>query len=221
MPNKSIDLKEVWQAKLVFDENGGSDVDDISVVAGEKITLPTPEKEGFIFAGWYTANKEQYTSTTMPATGVALKAGWYKAKKETIVIVAQNSTYAPSGSVNDEFVADKLAVNMSGIFEASFAGRISIKANMKIKFTGKYYTNTPYIKLNYYSQNTASSSYLLHSETISATSSSYKDISFSMNFEMRGNMMYCSRYCNYSPSLYTIADYYMEVSYPDTTNLYL
>ena len=47
MPNKSLSLKAVWQAKLVFDENGGSDVDDISVAAGNKIILPTPEKDGF------------------------------------------------------------------------------------------------------------------------------------------------------------------------------
>lgn len=221
MPEESITLKAIWQAKLVFDENGGSDVNDISEKVGTSITLPNPERENFIFAGWYTSEKEQYTSTTMPAAGIALKAGWYKAKKETIVIVAQNSIYDPSGSTNDEFVADKLAVNMSSIFDASFSGRISIKANMKLKFTGKDYTNTPYIRLNYYSQNTASSSYLLHSETITATSSSYKDISFVMNFEMRGNMIYCSRFCNYNPSNYIIADYYMDISYPDVTNLYL
>ncbi len=87
MPSKSISLKAVWQAKLVFDENGGSDVDDISVTAGEKITLPTPEREGFIFAGWYTTEKEQYTSTTMPSTGVKLKAGWYKSKEKTKIVV--------------------------------------------------------------------------------------------------------------------------------------
>ena len=34
----------------VFDENGGTEVQDISQSAGTAVTLPTPEKEGFIFA---------------------------------------------------------------------------------------------------------------------------------------------------------------------------
>ena len=221
MPSNSISLKAVWQAKIVFDENGGTDVDDISTSAGTSITLPSPEKEGFIFAGWYTEDKQRYTSTTMPSNGIKLKAGWYREKKATVVVVAQNSAYEPSGATYDEFVADSLAVKMSSIFDADFCGRIKIKAHMKVAFSGKDYTSTPYIKLNYYSRNTASSSYLLHSEKINVTSSSYQTVNFTANFVMDGNTMYCSRTCNYDPSYFKISDYYLEISYPDTANLYL
>ena len=86
MPADGAQLKAVWQAMLVFDENGGTEVNDISQEAGTAITLPTPEKEGFIFAGWYNASKDQYTSTTMPTTSVELKAGWYKSRTETIIV---------------------------------------------------------------------------------------------------------------------------------------
>ncbi|MDE6492285.1 MAG: InlB B-repeat-containing protein, partial [Lactobacillus sp.] len=92
MPAQSISLKAVWQGKLVFDENGGSDVVDISEKAGETIELPTPEKEGYLFAGWYTIDKEVYSSTKMPVNGVALKAGWYKEKTANKVLISANKS---------------------------------------------------------------------------------------------------------------------------------
>ena len=87
MPSTSMKPDAVWQAKIEFDENGGTDVDDISESAGQSITLPMPEKDGYIFAGWYTADKEEYTQTKMPSTGIALKAGWYKAKEKTVNLI--------------------------------------------------------------------------------------------------------------------------------------
>lgn len=80
MPADGARLTASWQAMLVFDENGGTEVNDISEAVGTAITLPTPEKEGYIFAGWYTSDKTKYTVTSMPATGIALKAGWYESK---------------------------------------------------------------------------------------------------------------------------------------------
>ncbi len=99
MPANSITLKAVWQGKIVFDENGGTDVDDISLEANQTVTLPMPEKEGYVFAGWYTADKDLYTSTKMPVAGVQLKAGWYKAKKQELVLLTQSG---PSKSVYNE-----------------------------------------------------------------------------------------------------------------------
>ena len=77
MPSSSISLKAVWQAKIVFDENGGTDVDDISAPTGTSITLPVPVREGYDFAGWYTKSGEAYMSTTMPSEGVMLYAKYY------------------------------------------------------------------------------------------------------------------------------------------------
>lgn len=89
MPSESILLKAVWKAepKIIFDENGGTDVSDISALIGESIILPTPKKAGYAFAGWYTANREKYEPTEMPATVLTLKAGWYKLKSVTQVIL--------------------------------------------------------------------------------------------------------------------------------------
>lgn len=78
MPDKSISLKAVWQAKIVFDENGGTDVDDISETTGTTISLPTPERSGYSFAGWYTVDGMEYSTDKMPITGIMLCAKYYK-----------------------------------------------------------------------------------------------------------------------------------------------
>ncbi len=223
MPESSITLKAVWQGKLVFDENGGTEVDDISVAANQTITLPTPEKEGYIFAGWYTADKDLYSSPKMPVAGVKLKAGWYKAKKEKVIIVENNSVYDPSGNKNEEFMADKLQVNLSGFLSSSFSGQIKMSAHMKVKCSAKDYTSTPYILFNYYSANTASSSNLLASQKVTIANSAYKEVNFNMSFALTGNMIYCSRTCNYDPDNndYMVSDYYLDIEYPDTSYLYL
>lgn len=93
MPADGAQLKAVWQAMLVFDENGGTAVQNISQAAGTAVTLPIPEKEGFIFAGWYTADEEKYTASSMPATSVELQAGWYKPKEITLHYPEEDTKY--------------------------------------------------------------------------------------------------------------------------------
>ena len=92
MPASGASLTAKWQAMLILDENGGTEVDDISQAAGTAITLPIPEKDGYIFAGWYTSDKTQYTSSSMPAASIELKAGWYKAEEKTQILLAETST---------------------------------------------------------------------------------------------------------------------------------
>ena len=88
MPSESVELTAVWQAMLVFDENGGVDVNDISQEASTTLTLPTPERDGYIFAGWYTTAGEKYESTRMPAVSEVLKAGWYKAETQKVILIS-------------------------------------------------------------------------------------------------------------------------------------
>lgn len=220
MPSKSISLKAVWQAKMVFDSNGGSDVDDISVAAGNKITLPTPEREGFIFAGWYTAEKEQYTSTTMPSTGVALKAGWYKEMREVVIEVASNTSKSGNlrkPSVNSlcfTFKYDSYFKNLENV-------NVVIDWHVKLK-TGR--SSVTEIYADYYSRMQISSVYLLKTEKFENISpSNYREFNFTTSF-VCSNDFYVCWYC---PSGYgngsnvIIQDYYYTVHYPDTTNLYL
>lgn len=223
MPSSSTSLKAVWQAKLVFDENGGSDVDDISVTAGTKIPLPTPEKDGFIFAGWYTAEKEQYTSTTMPSVGVSLKAGWYKEKHETINYVSDSSSISVGGTSSHEspVLSDKMTIDLSSILSEDFAGLVNIEAHFKYSNSKGTLQNKATLTLYIYNTTTVSDIYLIDKFTFYGTST-YTDYSFNLRYNLIGNKLYVA----YTDKVYAwsstyVKDYYVNVDYPDTTNLYL
>lgn len=85
MPDQSTTLVAVWQPKIEFDANGGNAIAGISAAAGSALVLPTPQRDGYIFADWYTADKQVYTATTMPTEGVLLRAGWYKSESVDII----------------------------------------------------------------------------------------------------------------------------------------
>lgn len=59
MPNESFSLKAQWQAMIIFDENGGERVEDISVEAGNNIVLPQPYRAdmGNLWVGIQTMDK--------------------------------------------------------------------------------------------------------------------------------------------------------------------
>ena len=64
---------------ITFDEKGGTDVEDITRVGGSLIgLLPTPTREHYNFAGWYTdeALTTQFDERLMPETDVTVYAKW-------------------------------------------------------------------------------------------------------------------------------------------------
>lgn len=221
MPTKSTTLKAIWQAKLVFDENGGSDVDNISEKAGTNITLPTPEKEGFIFAGWYTTDKEQYTSTTMPASGVALKAGWYKElSKETVVI---------SSSTKESFKVNKASIN-NACYKLDYTNYSLNDSIINIRINGHFEIKSSWAKsegaksayLEVYSQRSISSSYLLSKKVFSGVTGDYRGYDFQIRISIADDAYLCFYHeCPYSSWTFDLSDFYYTVKYPDTSNLYL
>lgn len=218
MPSKSITLKAVWQAKIVFDENGGSDVLDISESAGNRITLPTPTKLDYVFAGWYTSDKKEYTSTVMPTSGITLKAGWYKEKEDVVTICSGDSQLGSYYTYDKMRMYNELTLNFSNLLPENFNGIISMEGQMKIRDERAALSNPKYIKMNYYSQSTVSDSYLIHSASYTLKSNTYSDFSFKCTAKISGNKIYGAISCAYYTS---ITDYYLNVTYPDTTYLYL
>lgn len=219
MPGKSISLKAVWQAKLVFDENGGSDADDISVAAGSKITLPTPAREGFLFAGWYTAEREQYTSTTMPADGLALKAGWYKEKSETVVVI--NSTEEERHIVIYEPSTGKLCYTFDykKYFGDGKTHTVKIDWHTKLKTSS---STSKLVCIDFYSQKQISSTYLMETKMLENVTDEYREFHFTTTHIVNDNFYLCW----YAPKLHlndylALSDFYYTVHYPDTSNLYL
>lgn len=225
MPTKSTTLKAVWQAKLVFDENGGTDVNDISVAAGNKITLPIPEREGFIFAGWYTPDREQYTSTIMPVAGIKLKAGWYRAKKETKIYVASDkylSVEGPSDPNSQMIDMKKIDSNLD------YSGDLNI--SLEIHFKSDHYVSgmgySGYTNLNYgiYTENKRSDSTLLYKKVFEHNNiKGYQTRDVKVNITVRDGVFFII----YDKGTYSafrgvdISDYYITFTYPDTSNLYL
>lgn len=221
MPSKSIALKAIWQAKIVFDENGGSDVLDISESAGDRITLPTPTKLDYVFAGWYTSDKKEYTSTVMPTSGIALKAGWYK-QKEDIVTICSGDKYLGGYYHSGMKMQNELTLDLSKILPDSFNGIVKINGHLAILFEDASLSYTKNTKMNFYSHSTVSDSYLIHGESFTLTSDSYKAFSFNFTTKIDGNKIYGA--ITGSNSLIRqvyIRDYYLNVTYPDTTYLYL
>ncbi len=219
MPSNSISLKAVWQAKIVFDENGGTDVDDISTSAGTSITLPSPEKEGFIFAGWYTEDKQQYTSTTMPSNGIKLKAGWYKEEEALIVVCPGDQSVT---IYDDLAMYNKLTLDFSNYLPVDFRGIIKIDAKLKLKGYASLSSPKPF-EIALYSSEILSDSYKILSKSYTLTTSSYVESDYSVTTLLKGNKIYCAAKFPYGGlgSYGYISDYRVTLTYPDTANLYL
>ena len=231
MPRKSISLKAVWQAKLVFDSNGGSDVDDISEKAGTSIVLPMPEREGFIFAGWYTADKEQYTSTTMPSTGIALKAGWYKEKTNTFIMIKDSNNsddwaYSSrhwSAEVTGPKADWRKEIDLTDYLPASGANiKIKMHYDMKTNTSTSIYNGGFYL----YDNTIVSDANFLMKHTDNVSSSTWRTFSFSASLSIRTNRLFLCYYAQKTNSdkeysrLY-FKNFYVEIAYPDVTALYL
>ncbi len=220
MPAESMTLNAVWQAKIEFDENGGSDVDDISKPAGENITLPVPTKEGYLFAGWYTADKEQYTRTTMPSAGIALKAGWYKTKEALEVVVDANSTVGSSGG---ESFMDNLTLDFSKYLSSDFTGFIVVTVKWWEKSEAGSGTSRAVV-IGFYSQKIISEEYSLAKVYTEHTSDDYIKMEKTISTRLNGNKIYVtfdSSSSNFGWLHGLVSDFRYELTYPDTTYLYL
>ena len=238
MPTESMTLNAVWQAKIEFDENGGTDVDDISKPAGESISLPTPTKEGYLFAGWYTAQKEQYARKTMPSAGIALKAGWYEIKTETIVkipstnVIFMNLTKPSTDNCYNGLSTEQLLDVWANGLEFKFGpnyGVYGATITIEWHFKAQRIDNSSNLikdkmHFEFYSEKRISSSTLLSSHIIDIDNSAYKDYNFTSTHTI-SDSLYMFWFCNEPASGYSnnacIKDFYYTIHYPNTSNLYL
>lgn len=74
-----------------FDSNGGTNVSNVTVAAGEKLTAPTtPTKEGYVFDGWYSEGG-LWNFDTAINKDTTLVAMWKKAADADIVEITFDS----------------------------------------------------------------------------------------------------------------------------------
>lgn len=225
MPSKSITLKAVWQAKLVFDSNGGSAVKDVSQAPGSSVMLPVPERDGFIFAGWYDVESDPYTSTVMPASGIRLKAGWYKEKKLTKIYVASDKVQSVESAL--EPVTQEIDMKKYDP-DNDFEGALNIE--LIIRFKTQHYVSgmgfSGYADMRYgiYSESKRSTSTTLFETTCEHNSlKTFQQRQYTVSINVEDGLFYII-YNYASNSAFRgvdIKDSYIEYRYPDTAKLYL
>ena len=221
MPAEGAELKAVWQAMLVFDENGGTEVKDISQEAGTTVTLPTLEKAGFIFAGWYTSDKELYTSTFMPTTSTELKAGWY-VEKEVTVIEIESSKYKSDQDKTANMGSDLcFTFDFDKYFEAGKSANVVIDWHANVLYRNVSSVRPAYVE--FYNKKVVSSANLLETKTFSEIKNTYSTIEFTTEFTVSDDFYMCwyGGTGSYPGISLQLSDFYYTVRYPDMTNLYL
>lgn len=229
MPSESVELTAVWQAMLVFDENGGVDVNDISQEANTSVTLPTPEREGYIFAGWYTTSGEKYESTKMPSASVALKAGWYKTKTETIILIKDSNdeddwayskrdnhlwTNGPAADWRKELsLVDKIPADGQTV-------TITMHWDMKTQSSTNIFNGGFYL----YDGSVVSDANYLTKTVYEVTSATWGSFTAEATLNLRSNRLFFCYYAQKTDDegygrLY-YKNFYVDVSYPDTSVMY-
>ena len=75
--NKEVDPDNINTYTITFDSTGGSNVNSITKSYNEEIgTLPTTQKEGYTFGGWYTIDNIKITENTKVLNDVTYYAHW-------------------------------------------------------------------------------------------------------------------------------------------------
>ena len=70
---------EELYVNITFDSDGGTEVPNKKIKAGETVKLPNSEKEGFTFSGWFDG-EDKVSSETTYGKDTTLKAKWEEEK---------------------------------------------------------------------------------------------------------------------------------------------
>ena len=224
MPSNSLNLTAKWQAMLVFDERGGSEVDDISESQGTKITLPKTEKDGYMFAGWYTQKGEKYESTAMPRESIVLQAKYYLTKTKTVVLIEANENRWFRKNLGNPAGPDmelSLTLDLNDIYNSGVKDVHIIAHYASKRDTSNLDEKTC---MTWYYTNVVSEAHELwtYGETHVDTSWSYfvRESDITLN----AGKLYICYWGNYgkryNDSTIYWSDFWVEVEYPDTSVLY-
>lgn len=226
MPRQSVTLYAKWDAMLVFDTRGGESVQNISAEVGSTIELPIPARDGFIFAGWFDGEGEEYTSTHMPSESVMLKARWYKTNTAELVLLGSNDVVNCTGS--EPVIINSLTIDLSTYLPSNFDGDITFTVAWKGAHEYCSSNDPSTVSIGFYSNKPVSSRYFLGSSSVTCDSANTfigdsKTISANIKgnqiyvaicSSVRGNLLLGTRYYG------SVSDISVEVVYPDTSTLY-
>ena len=222
MPNESKKLTATWQGVLVFDENGGTQVDDISEAPNTVIELPKPTKSGYVFAGWYGADGKQYAETKMPYEGMLLKAGWCEEKTTTITWLKDDEYKYIGDPYYFWYKSSNNNINLTGYHEVKLV----------ITFECKHYSSSQPILgfdgfsnlvFGIYSEQTTNSEYaLLPSKTYPHENvQSYREYEISATITIKNGVFYMAMDSTGAFGSLRVRRLKAEMTYPDLTTLQL
>lgn len=222
MPSDSVKLIAKWNPMIVFDERGGKEVNDISDVAGSKVTLPETEKDGYIFAGWYTEQGDVYTSTSMPSDSIKLMAKYHKVQTKQIVVISESKTYGFYTYTPQMNYSHK--IDLSDLYNAGVR-TIKLTANYSSRMKARSDKQPEIItSMSYYTQNTASDAYKVweYGEVHNYTTE-WSNHTRTKILNLNTDSLYVCYYRNMSITTNygaEVTNFWLEIEYPDTTTLY-
>lgn len=221
MPSDSVKLIAKWNPMIVFDERGGKEVNDISDVGGSKVTLPETEKDGYIFAGWYTEQGNIYTSTSMPSDSIKLFAKYYKVRKKTVVAIAENSTKESSIVTptldyyvdRTTFVYPNIKLDLGDIYQLGVRNvKLTIHYSAKSK-------NGQSATMYWYSQNQVSDAYKVWQYTDPVVEA-WVSFEHTTDISIENGTLYAALCSGKYLEYVKWTNMWFDVEYPDTTTLY-
>ena len=74
--------KQTDQITITFDSNGGNEIKAIKVKKNEKVNFPIPERENYLFLGWYNVEEKVLRTSTFDKD-VTLTAHWEELNANT------------------------------------------------------------------------------------------------------------------------------------------
>ena len=87
--DNDITLYAVWEPLtyvVSFDSAGAGAYDPITVNHGETVSLPVPQRLGFLFEGWYSSDNRLVTDSTAIVTNLSLTARWTELTRMTLPV---------------------------------------------------------------------------------------------------------------------------------------
>lgn len=139
----AVACKKENKVEYIFDTNGGKEIANVSVEVGTEYTLPTPERDGYEFEGWYLT--EDFTGepvvTVVAEEGQTYYAKWAQLFAITLELdggtLAEGSTlYLKAGANVYDFMQSYTPTKEGLTFGAWFLGEKELPKNTRMTEEG-------------------------------------------------------------------------------------
>ena len=178
---------------LKFNVDGGVAIDNVTAKKGEEVILPTPEREGYKFEGWYlnASFEGNPVKAVVAGDNVTYYAKWTQLYVITLDLnggaLSTTKVYAENGANVYDAVKNYTPTKAGFVFGAWFNGEQELSKNTRVTATG--ITLTAQYKVPYtvevYVQNINDDEYT-KSEELTYTKADYVGVSVTVDFSVDG-----------------------------------